>query len=691
MDNIGSIIDARSEISGPTLKDLREIRKLRRSTKQKVIFPEVVLDTLDVIHGSQPHYSPGWNSSASVYEAHRLYFDAKVRQIKDKYASHSYSSSRKGVRGIVTLGGGEKYYPGAYALCYLLRKLGCQLPIECWYLNDGEMDPRMEVALRALNVEPKNCMDHIRERPRCFGGWEAKVWAITYSSFDEVLYLDADQVPVKDPSYLFDEPRYREIGSWFWPDYKNELGWDITARAFQVLGLDVPGNTARPDLPQPTDYEPFESGQMLLNKSMCWGPLELCRLFNDHSDFFFPRPRGRNWYFYGDKSTFYLAWNALKHPYILSPETSWGGMSGNGAFMQKDLQGNLIFQHKCQPPEKLNLYEKVLKHPDLVNLEILDEAMADLRLKWTGEIRHYTRQLITPQELLGKYRTEENTTITFKEDGVTELGTWGINEQGQLVVQNQSGIRLYVQDKNNVWVRHLASGAILYLAPAPPDWFQVSPTDKFGLGVWLEVHQQNEYKQPEQYPPGTLVLDIGGHVGSFVVSAILRGAEKVITYEPDRDNFTYLLHNVGRYNDQVVLHNMAVGEYLSPQRSVQLYRPPGAEHTGGGSTTRSDGKSVSSVTSVGFRSVLAQLPDQITLMKLDCEGGEWPILETYPKKLSDRIANICGEYHLSGTGYTEGDLSALLFRHGYKYKIHNHIPGLGWFWAWRDQPIFNLD
>ena len=49
-------------------------------------------------------------------------------------------------------------------------------------------------------------------------GWEAKAYAILHCPFEEVLLLDADIVPVRDPSFLFDSDEYQRSGSVLWPD-----------------------------------------------------------------------------------------------------------------------------------------------------------------------------------------------------------------------------------------------------------------------------------------------------------------------------------------------------------------------------------------------------------------------------------------------------------------------------------------
>jgi hypothetical protein len=50
--------------------------------------------------------------------------------------------------------------------------------------------------------------------PACVAdGWQLKPYALIHSRFEEVLLLDADQVPVRDPAEIFRWPQYLETGA----------------------------------------------------------------------------------------------------------------------------------------------------------------------------------------------------------------------------------------------------------------------------------------------------------------------------------------------------------------------------------------------------------------------------------------------------------------------------------------------
>ncbi len=130
------------------------------------------------------------------------------------YPAHEFSG-----RGIVICGGGNKYFPCVWVCINMLRKVGCLLPIELWHFST-EMSDLQKTLVSTLNVKCIDATEVRRKKPvRNLGGWELKPYAIIHSSFREVLLLDADNVVVVDPEFLFNTAPYKRVGAIFWPDY----------------------------------------------------------------------------------------------------------------------------------------------------------------------------------------------------------------------------------------------------------------------------------------------------------------------------------------------------------------------------------------------------------------------------------------------------------------------------------------
>jgi FkbM family methyltransferase len=159
-------------------------------------------------------------------------------------------------------------------------------------------------------------------------------------------------------------------------------------------------------------------------------------------------------------------------------------------------------------------------------------------------------------------------------------------------------------------------------------------------GIWNSVVEHNEYGIINNWPHN--VIDIGGHIGSFsYFITVNKGAKKVITLEPDPDNFNILQYNLQEQIQQgfVVAFNAGIGH---PNLSLSLFAPI-HDNTGGMSYTESVFGSIPSFT---LDSLIDLLDDSPILLKLDCEGCEYTALEQCTKL--SRINAIVGEFHVRG-------------------------------------------
>lgn len=86
-----------------------------------------------------------------------------------------------------------------------------------------------------------------------------KAIVVALSSFQNLLFLDADNIPARDPAPLLRSAEFNATGAVFWRDF-----WDASWAPDAPLVLGVDSDT----LPQHT----HESGQMVLDKHRCGPP-----------------------------------------------------------------------------------------------------------------------------------------------------------------------------------------------------------------------------------------------------------------------------------------------------------------------------------------------------------------------------------------------------------------------------------
>jgi Mannosyltransferase putative len=129
-----------------------------------------------------------------------------------------YPAERFEGRGIVIPAGGVKYLTCAWVCIKMLRHLGCNLPVELWHLGTEEMDDDSRTLFSPLAATTIDARVIQQRYPvRILNGWEVKPFALLHCRFAEVLLLDADNVPIVDPTFLFDTPKFQRTGAIFWP------------------------------------------------------------------------------------------------------------------------------------------------------------------------------------------------------------------------------------------------------------------------------------------------------------------------------------------------------------------------------------------------------------------------------------------------------------------------------------------
>lgn len=312
-----------------------------------------------------------------------------------RYVSHAlpaYPLHFSG-KGIVTCAGGIRYFTCAWVSIRSLRQQGCMLPIELWY-TDGELNEEVISELQAWDVTCKNAHQYTSSPVQ---GYALKPFAILHSSFKEILFLDADNNCLADPSYLFEQEDYQKHGAVFWPDFwktdpENPI-WKIT---------------------NSTDYQEYEqeSGQILIDKERCWAAINLCMYFNQQREIYYN-------FLLGDKDTFKFAWKALKQPYtMISAEVGFCGYAATSnpllckgiAMVQHDFEGNILFIHQNLVKwdivkDEEQLWEKIKRFkPDSTNRIFIQQliSLSKERTVLTFDIAGEVSTLNTPPWLLEK-------------------------------------------------------------------------------------------------------------------------------------------------------------------------------------------------------------------------------------------------------------------------------------------------
>lgn len=266
--------------------------------------------------------------------------------------------------GYVFIGGGKFTWLSILSITNL-RNVGSKLPIELIIPKESQYEENIcEVILPELGgkciklyeLMPKKYIDLI-------DGYQYKVLALIASSFEKVIYLDSDNIPIANPdSILINEP-FNSNGLILWPDFwrrrhhpsyyeianikiskevvRNMID-DITPVELYInknLNIidDVPLHDRKGTIPDLST----ESGQLIINKKTHFKTLMLSLYYNFYGPNQFYPLFGQGGSGEGDKDTFYAAANVLGEDVYQVHR----GLNAVGRFINGDYVGAAMAQY----------------------------------------------------------------------------------------------------------------------------------------------------------------------------------------------------------------------------------------------------------------------------------------------------------------------------------------------------------
>jgi FkbM family methyltransferase len=200
-------------------------------------------------------------------------------------------------------------------------------------------------------------------------------------------------------------------------------------------------------------------------------------------------------------------------------------------------------------------------------------------------------------------------------------------------------------------------------------------------GGLLSVHVDRDYDVPGfDWPAARTIVDIGAHVGSFTVWAARRSPRaRMLAVEPNPGTFELLVRNVREngLEDRVTAVQAAIG--TKPGTSGLQF----VEHSLGTRLARGGAIGAGHIT-VEVRTLSRLLADagmdEVDLLKVDCEGMEYEVLEAVGAQGLRNIRVLACEYHPE-PGRDASELDRLLGSAG--YKVQRPDAPLGVLWATR--------
>jgi FkbM family methyltransferase len=217
-----------------------------------------------------------------------------------------------------------------------------------------------------------------------------------------------------------------------------------------------------------------------------------------------------------------------------------------------------------------------------------------------------------------------------------------------------------------LFLYRIAKGPLHYAMLARP-----TSNSMADLFVLREVFVQETYQDilPLIEKKPIRVVDVGGNIGSFTVwLSRNRSLESGYCFEPDPTSFSLCRYNLSGNGCAFVdvIPKAVGGKSRKISMRVNTNRPGGntiyAEPRG----TRTDGEEAV-VEVIAFGEWLRTLQGDFDVLKLDCEGAEWEIVDETPTDAWRRFAIIVAEIHEEPScRHTPDDFPKLMQARGFE-------------------------
>ena len=155
---------------------------------------------------------------------------------------------------------GGRYSEYAATALTMLREVGSQLPVEVWMKNSTEEKAGWCAELQEQGMVCRKLEDYL-DMSVLPHPYQWKIFTMLFSSFQEILFLDADNIPLRNPDYLFESEVYKKNGAILWPDYWTHTGSPLLPYVMAVT--DEASDKFQGE-------QTVESGQMVWNKRIHW-------------------------------------------------------------------------------------------------------------------------------------------------------------------------------------------------------------------------------------------------------------------------------------------------------------------------------------------------------------------------------------------------------------------------------------
>ncbi|MBN2087524.1 FkbM family methyltransferase [Candidatus Peregrinibacteria bacterium] len=178
------------------------------------------------------------------------------------------------------------------------------------------------------------------------------------------------------------------------------------------------------------------------------------------------------------------------------------------------------------------------------------------------------------------------------------------------------------------------------------------------------------------------IIDIGGHLGFFsLYASVINSEVPIYSFEPHIGNYEILKQNI-KDNRIKNVHpkQLAVSDKIG-EAELQISKEDLNHALSGAIEPTGDTQKVQTTT---LERIFSKNDiGHCDLIKIDCEGAEFPLIYATPDNVLDKVSNIFLEYHDWINGESSSEL--VQFLKGKKFHVekypNNKMKELGFLWC----------
>jgi FkbM family methyltransferase len=204
---------------------------------------------------------------------------------------------------------------------------------------------------------------------------------------------------------------------------------------------------------------------------------------------------------------------------------------------------------------------------------------------------------------------------------------------------------------------------------------RVNSTD---LMAFVKIWILHDYESPGfSINNNDVIIDVGAHIGLFALfSSQFCKNGKIYCVEPIKENFDLLRENIELNKiHNIITINAAVS---TKNDTVTIYR----NKDDAGHSMYVQGSEKIEVDSISLKNIFDSYNlYKCDFLKIDCEGEEYNIIETFTRDYFDRIMKISLEYHFANDRPTLLENLLKTLKSHYKTSTISGMSGMGYLYA----------